>query len=196
MRRWGNLLMARLVNRIIWGARFTDVSCGFRAYSRDAALRLHLFGRFTYTQEMFIDLAAKGVNMTEVPLRVRGVREKGRSRVAASLWVYGVRAGTILLRAMRDVRPLSFFGAIGAVVFGLGVLMGLTVFGYWCFTEHTSPIRSVLVGSATFMVIGFLLGVAALLADMIGRLRSAQEDIRYAMRKAHYDSSQDGPPPP
>ncbi len=70
-------MMARLVNRVIWGGRFTDVSCGFRAYSREAALRLHLFGRFTYTQEMFIDLAAKGVNMTEVPLRVRGVRENG-----------------------------------------------------------------------------------------------------------------------
>ena len=97
---------------------------------------------------------------------------------------------------MRDVRPLSFFGAIGLGVFGLGALMGLTVFGYWCFTSHTSPIRSLLFGSATFMVIGFLLGVAALLADMIGRLRSAQEDIRYAMRKAYYDAPPDGPPAP
>jgi len=196
LRRWGNRMMARLVNRVIWGGRFTDVSCGFRAYSRETALRLHLFGRFTYTQEMFIDLASKGVSMTEVPLRVRGVRQSGDSRVAKSLWVYGARAGIILLRAMRDVRPLSFFGAIGLGVFALGALMGLTVFGYWCFTGRTSPIRSVLFGSATFMVIGFLLGIAALLADMIGRVRRTQEDIRYALRKAHYESPPEGPPPP
>ncbi len=196
LRRWGNRMLARLVNRAIWGAHFTDVSCGFRAYSREAALRLHLFGRFTYTQEMFIDLAGKGVRMTEVPLRVRGVRESGNSRVAASLWLYGARAGIILLRAMRDLRPLSFFGAIGLVAFGLGALMGLTVFGYWCATGHTTPIRSVLFGSATFMVIGFLLGVAALLADMIGRVRRTQEEIRYALRKDLYEPPPDGPPPP
>jgi glycosyltransferase involved in cell wall biosynthesis len=196
VRRWGNRMMARLVNRTIWGARFTDVSCGFRAYSRDAALRLNLFGRFTYTQEMFIDLAAKDVRMTEVPLRVRGVRETGESRVAKSLWTYGVRAGIIMLRAMRDIRPLSFFGAIGLAVFALGALLGLAVFGYWCFTEHTSPIRSLLFGSATFMVIGFLLGVAALLADMLGRIRRTLEEVRYAQRKAYYDAPPEEPPAP
>ena len=73
-KRWGNRLMCRIINWIIWGARFTDVSCGFRAYTRETALRLNLFGQFTYTQETFIDLAAKGVRMAEVPLRVRGER--------------------------------------------------------------------------------------------------------------------------
>jgi glycosyltransferase involved in cell wall biosynthesis len=189
LRKWGNRLLARLVNRAIWGARFTDVSCGFRVYSREAALRLNLFGRFTYTQEMFVDLAAKGVRMTEVPLRVRGVRQQGKSRVAASLPAYALQAGTILLRAMRDARPLSCFGALGLGVFGLGVLMGLVVFVYWCFTEHTSPIRSLLFGSVAFVVIGFLLGVAALLADMMGRMRRTLEEVRYAQRKADYDAA-------
>ena len=194
-KKWGNMLMTRLVNRVLWRAHFTDVSCGFRAYSREAALRLNLFGRFTYTQEMLIDLASKGVLMTEVPLRVRGVRETGESRVAKSLWAYGTRAGAIILRALRDVRPLSFFGAIGLAVFLFGALLGLTVFGYWCFTGQTSPIRSLLIGSATFMMLGFLLAVAALLADMIGRLRITMEEIRYAQRKADYDAHrEDGPP--
>jgi glycosyltransferase involved in cell wall biosynthesis len=190
-RKWGNILMTRLVNRVLWRAHFTDVSCGFRAYSRETALRLNLFGRFTYTQETFIDLASKGVTMAEVPLRVRGVRETGDSRVARSLWVYGVRAGAIILTALRDVRPMSFFGAIGLAVFLFGVLLGLLVFGYWCVTGQTSPIRSVLLGSGTFMTLGFLLAVAALLADMVGRLRITMEEIRYAQRKADYGAGDD-----
>jgi len=193
-KRWGNVLLARLVNWVIWGSRFTDVSCGFRAYSREAALRLNLFGRFTYTQETFIDLAAKDVPMTEVPLRVRGVRQRGESRVANSLWRYGVKAGTIMVRAVRDMRPLKFFGGIGLAVFLFGALLGLIVFGYWCFTGQTSPIKSLLLGSGTFLTLGFLLTVMAMLADMIGRLRNTMEDIRYAQRRADYDSHRDEGP--
>ena len=63
---WGNRMMVRLINWIIWGAHFTDVSCGFRAYSRDTALQLNLFGRFSYTQEMFIDLAGKDLTGQKV----------------------------------------------------------------------------------------------------------------------------------
>jgi len=53
IKRVGNRMMTRLVNHIAWGADFSDVSCGFRAYTRDTLLKLHLFGEFTYTQETF-----------------------------------------------------------------------------------------------------------------------------------------------
>ena len=49
-------------------------------------MRLTLFGRFTYTQETFIDLLGKGLTIVEVPLRVRGQREYGSSRVAGTDW--------------------------------------------------------------------------------------------------------------
>ncbi len=62
VKRWGNRQMSRLVSGII-RHRFHDVSCGFRAYSRETALRLNLWGAFTYTQESFLDLAAKGMRM-------------------------------------------------------------------------------------------------------------------------------------
>src|SRR5439155_267782 len=83
----------------------TDVSCGFRAFNREAAYRLTLFGRFTYTQETFIDLFAKGVRIVEVPLKVRGVREHGKSRIARSIFKYASNSFTIILRAMRDNHP-------------------------------------------------------------------------------------------
>jgi glycosyltransferase involved in cell wall biosynthesis len=183
---WGNRMMCRLINWIIWDAHFTDVSCGFRAYSRDTALQLNLFARFSYTQEMFIDLAGKDIRMTEVPLRVRGVREFGKSRVAGSLWRYANRATTIILRAMRDTRPLKFFGGIGLSVVLIGVLLGFIVFGFWVATRRTEPVKSLLIGSSVFLTLGFLLCTVALMADMIGRLRKTMDDIRYTLRRIEY----------
>ena len=176
-KRWGNRMMCRLVNRICWNSSYTDVSCGFRAYSRETAMRLTLFGDFTYTQESFIDLLGKGVHIVEIPLRVRGVREFGTSRVASNLWRYAVRSGSIIVRAARDVRPMAFFGAMGAILLTLGILCGGIVFGWWLATGHTSPIQSLLTGSAVFLILGFLMFILGLLADMLGRQRRLLEQI-------------------
>jgi glycosyltransferase involved in cell wall biosynthesis len=184
VKRWGNRMMCSLINRICWNARFTDVSCGFRAYSREAAMSLTLFGNFTYTQESFIDLVAKGIHIVEVPLKVRGVRAVGESRVTRNVWHYAVAAATIVVRAARDIRPLAFFGSIGLVIFVLGLGCAGTVFGWWLATGHTSPIKSLLIGAAAFLILGFLLIVLALIADMLGRQRALLHQVLYTLRKS------------
>ena len=105
---WGNQVVTGMINWVCGGTDFTDVSCGFRGFTREAAYRLTLFGRYTYTQETFIDLFSKGVRMVEVPLKVRGVREHGKSRIASSIWKYATNSFPIILRAMRDIQPLKF----------------------------------------------------------------------------------------
>src|ERR1043165_8986050 len=120
-----------MINWICGGTRFTHVSCGFRAVKREAAYRLTLFGRFTYTQETFIDLFAKGLRIVEVPLKVRGVREHGKSRVARSILKYASSSFPIILRAMRDIQPLKFFGGIAMLLALIGTLMGGFVTGWY-----------------------------------------------------------------
>ena len=71
LKRWGNGMMARLVSRLA-GQKFHDVSCGMRCYGRPALLSLNPIGRFTYTQEVFLNLAFKQLRIAEVPLAVRG----------------------------------------------------------------------------------------------------------------------------
>jgi len=184
---WGNRMMCCVVNHIIRARpKFTDVSCGFRAYSRDAALRLNLFGTYTYTQESFIDLASKKVRMVEVPLRVRGEREHGKSRIAHSLVSYARNAGLILIRSMRDLHPLRFFGLIGLLVFLIGVLLGGFVFIHWLRTGFTSPYKSVLLGSAVALIMSFLLFVLALLADMLGTVRKNVERLQMLIKQAKF----------
>jgi glycosyltransferase involved in cell wall biosynthesis len=182
IKKWGNRMMCRLIKWICWGKRFTDVSCGFRAYSRDIALQLTLFGDFTYTQESFIDMIAKGFHIKEIPLQVRGKRQHGNSRVAGNLWRYAVQSAGIIILAARDIRPLMFFGSLGAILLVLGIACGGVVFGWWLSTGGTSPLRSLLIGSAVFLILGFLLIVLALQADMMGRQRKLMEEILYVIR--------------
>lgn len=108
MKKWGNKRVAHIVNRIT-SQELRDVSCGFRAYSRDAALRATLLGGHTYTHEIILDLAFRGLRIIEVPVKVQGVRKFGKSKVAGNLWKYGWNSLIIILRAFRDYQPMRFF---------------------------------------------------------------------------------------
>jgi hypothetical protein len=187
---WGNHVVTRMINWVCGGTTFSDVSCGFRAFSREAAYRLTLFGRYTYTQECFIDLFSKGMRIVEVPLTVRGVREHGKSRVAGSVIKYATNSLPIIIRAMRDIQPLKFFGGIAASLFAPGVALGLFVCGWYLYTGlltdkgyRTTPYTSLIVVSGIMITLSFIMGVLALLADMMGRHRKISEEMLYLARK-------------
>ena len=183
---WGNRVVTNIINWVCGGTSFTDVSCGFRAFNREAAYRLTLFGRFTYTQECFIDLFSKGMRMAEVPLKVRGVREHGKSRIASSILKYATNSLPIILRAMRDIQPLKFFGGIAMLLFIPGVAIGAFVTGYYVVKGKTSPFTSLITMSGIAITLAFLLGVLALLADMLGRHRKITEELLYLARRKVY----------
>lgn len=187
---WGNRAMTMIIN-FLTHKNFTDVSCGFRAYSRETALKLVLFGRFTYTQESFIDLAYKDVRMAEVPLLVRGEREHGKSRVASRLWRYGLKSASIIFRAARDYQPLYFIGVPGVGIFLLGVAMGFWLLAHYLQTGQTYPYRSLVQVSGILIIVGFLLLFMSLLGDMLHRNRVVLDELLYHERKRRYDYNRD-----
>jgi len=181
IKRWGN----RWVAQIVWllsGKRFRDVSCGFRAFSREALLRMNLFGSFTYTQETFLDLLFKDLPIVEVPVRVRGTREFGVSRMASSIPKYAWRSLKIMMRAFISYRPFSFFSVIAGVfgVTGLSLLGFLAVhyFQTGAFSPH---IWAGFVGGS-FSFMGILTLVLGIVGDMLVRIRMNQEDILYRLK--------------
>lgn len=183
---WGNTWVTRLVN-FITGRKFTDVSCGFRAYNRDTALRLTLFGKFTYTQETLIDAAFKDIEIVEIPLQIRGEREHGKSRVANNLWRYATKSASIMFRAARDYKPVYFFGMPGLVVALVGLGCGIFLAIHYLKTGQTYPYRSLVSVSGVLLIIGFLLMFLSMLADMQHRNRMIIEKILYLTRKKSYD---------
>ena len=200
---YGNKIVTRLINWVCGSTCFTDVSCGFRAFTREAAYRLTLFGRYTYTQETLIDLFSKGVRMAEVPLKIRGVREHGKSRVASSIFKYASNSLPIILRAMRDIQPLKFFGGIAMFLFLIALGTGSIVGGWYLYhtekmdingvrtvvhTYKTSPYTALITVSGIFLTLSFLLAILALLADMLGRHRRISEELLYLARRRIYSN--------
>ncbi len=185
IKKYGGIVLSQLVNTVIWGGGFTDVLCGFRAYSRDTALRLNLYSRFTYTQESLIDAAAKGVRMTEVSVKVRGEREFGKSRVVASLLVYAAQAMTILARAIRDTRPLMFFG-VQALVFMVVGLLGIGTSIILADSRGPLTIATGMIFSSASLIVGSLIMVLTLIADQLGRIKRLHETTLYMARLEFY----------
>jgi glycosyltransferase involved in cell wall biosynthesis len=180
---WGNRLMSLLVSRLT-GVRLWDVSCGMRCYNRTAALHLHLLGQFTYAQEVILNLAFKGLRLLEVPLRVRGVREVGHSRVARSLTTYAWQSTKIILRAYRDHYPMRFFGTIsGALLLPSGVLGAWLAFHYLR-SGQLSPHKWAGFSSATLLALAVAFFLTGLIGDMLNRQRVYLEELLFRQRSA------------
>ncbi len=175
----------RAVALIVWmltGERYHDVSCGFRAFSRQALLRMNLFGSFTYTQETFLDLAFKDLKIQEYPVKIRGTREFGESRMASSIPRYAVRSLQIMLRAFISYRPFTFFGAIACFFFALGFSLLLFLGVHYIRTGAFSPhIWAGFVGGS-FSFLGFSTLILGFIGDMLVRVRLNQERILYHLR--------------
>jgi glycosyltransferase involved in cell wall biosynthesis len=148
---WGNRLMSLLISRLV-GKKYLDVSCGFRAYSKRALLLLNLQGRFTYTQEIFIDLSFKGLNIREIPIKVKYFPSR-RSKVASNLFVYGVNTLKIILGTYRDYRPLAFFSVIALIFLIIGIGFEIVLLVTYISQGTFSPnIWSGFVGAAFFFL--------------------------------------------
>lgn len=180
-RYWGNRFFSALMTWLL-GERLRDVSCGFRAYSREALLNLNLLGKHTYTQESLFDLVYKGLRVTEVPITVRYFDDR-TSRVASNLVRYGSNALKIIIRTARDFRPLRFFGVFAGFVFAVGAAMDLWLLFFWLSTGSFSPYKFVGFTGTALLVVGLLILGFALLADMLDRLRVNQERVLYQQRR-------------
>jgi glycosyltransferase involved in cell wall biosynthesis len=182
MKRWGNMVIARWISRMT-GQAFADVSCGFRAYSRNAFLRLNLTGNFTYTHEVFLNLAFAGLRIREVPVRVRGERQHGTSRVADNLFHYAWRAAGIILGTYRDYSPLRFFSMIALVCFGIGAIALGCLGLHWLRTGAFFPYKAVGFVGGCFWGAALLVYLIGLVAQMQVRIRSGLEDVLYRVRR-------------
>lgn len=178
----GNKFMSWLISKLT-KRKFYDVSCGFRAYSKETLLRINLFGKFTYTQETFIDLVFKCVRILEIPIPVLGVRKYGKSRVASNLFKYGMNSLRIILHSFIDYKPLSIFGFLAFFMFLIGMLFGCFFLVHYILTGKFSPHIWAGFVSGFFLTMSFLIAVFSLLGDMLSRIRLNQEEILYYLKK-------------
>lgn len=183
---WGNKQVTKIISSIT-DQKFTDVSCGYRAYGREALLRLNIFGDFTYTHESILSVIYQGLRVLEMPISVRYDSER-KSRVAGSISNYAVQTSKIIFRVLLDYRPMRVFGTSGGILIGIGALFELFLFIYYAFTGSFTPYKAAGFIGLGFILFGMLVLLIALVSDMLNRLRINMDQQLYETKKLRYEN--------
>ncbi|RMF64852.1 MAG: glycosyltransferase family 2 protein [Calditrichaeota bacterium] len=168
------------VVRHVSDTEIPDTTSGFRAFSRDAALRLNVLSRFTYTLETIIQAGKSNIAITHVPVETNETLRE--SRLFRSIPKYIKRSAATIFRIYTMYEPLKAFSIIGGVVFSGGLLLSLR-FVYFYFTGNGGGHIQSLILSAVLMLIGFQVFMIGLLADLIRGNRQLIEDVQYRVKK-------------
>lgn len=183
---WGNRFLAWFFSWLL-GQNITDVTCGFRAFTREAVMRLELFGRYTYTQEMFLQFARQNLAFGEVPVAVQPTkRPGGQSHVVGNVGHYLFQVSVILIRSLRDYKPFHFFGLPAAALGLLGLITGLFTLIHYLQVGEITPYKSLGVIALFAWLGSLLLFVFALLADMLDRIKTHQSNTLYYVRQLYF----------
>lgn len=170
---------------VFTGIQVPDAASGFRAYTREAALLLSAVRpQYTHTIDTLIRAAQKNLKIRSVPVRVN---EKARdSRLIASTRQYVWRQSLILLRVFTMTQPLKVFGLAALAFLMLGLAGCVRFLVYYVANGGSGHVQSVVI-SAGLIVVGFVVGMIGLAADMISANRELIEDSLYRLRKAELE---------
>lgn len=164
-----------------------DAPSGFRAYSREAAMRMNVVNEYTYTLETIVQAGRTKIPMTSVPIRTNA--ELRPSRLFSSMFGYVKKSMLTILRAYMMYKPLVFFTLLGLVPFIVGAGIGIRFLVYFFGGTGAGHVQSLILAS-TLMLLGFQTFVVGLQADMIAANRKILEDIQYHVRKVDYDGTE------
>lgn len=162
-----------------------DAPSGFRALSREAAMRINVVNDYTYTLETIVQAGREKIAITSVPIRTNA--ELRPSRLFKSIWGYVKKSIVTILRAYMMYKPLKCFTflTIPPVLIGLAYIIRFLIF----VVQGTASghVQSLIL-ACTLVIIAFLTAMMGLIADMISGNRKILEDTQYHVRKTEYDA--------
>ncbi len=172
------------VVRRISGTQVEDAPSGFRALSRDAAMRMNVFNRYTYTLETIIQAGYKNIPILCVPVRVNA--DLRPSRLVKSVPRYIQRSIFTMIRIFVVYRPFKFFFSIGTVFFLVGFLLGCRFLWHWLAGGGRGMTQSLIL-AAVLILMGTVFSMMAFIADLLSVNRQLLEDIQYRQRRNCFD---------
>lgn len=161
-----------------------DAPSGFRAYSRQAAMKLNVVNQYTYTLETIIQAGRNKAAITSVPINTNPVTRK--SRLFKSMYSYIKRSSSTIIRSYMMYRPLKFFSVLSTLFFTIGFVIGVRFIILYLRGYGAGHIQSLIL-SSILLLIGFQTFILGLQADLIACNRKLLEDIQYHVRKLDYD---------
>ncbi len=162
------------------GFEIPDATSGFRALTREVALRTVVLSHYSYTLETLIQAGDQRTQVKFVPVSTNPPSRP--SRLMRGMWDYLTHSTVTIIRAYTLYRPLRLFVMIGAGLVLLGVLGVLRFLIYFAVGAGNGHIQSLII-SAVVLIVGFQTWLIGLVADLIGFNRKLLEEILYRMRK-------------
>jgi glycosyltransferase involved in cell wall biosynthesis len=176
--KYGNRVANFAMQRLL-GLPDVDVSTGFRAYTREAALRLNVLSNHTYTHETLVHALDQRLAIANVPLQARAVERP--SRLIRSIASHVRRAGLVILSSFTLYRPLQVWSTLGAVFALLGSVPFVRFLYFYTQGQSEGHIQSLLAGSA-LLFLGIQMLIAGLLAWAVGWNRRLIEEVLYRQK--------------
>jgi hypothetical protein len=161
-----------------------DAPSGFRAFSREAAMRLNVVNDYTYTLETIVQAGRSKMPIMSVPIRTNP--ELRSSRLFHSMWGYVKKSMLTILRAFMWYKPLYCFTMVALVPTLIGLAIGIRFLCFYFNGAGNGHVQSLIL-ACTLLIIGFITFMIGLLADLIAANRKILEDVQYHVRKLEYD---------
>lgn len=167
--------------RRVSNTKIRDTTSGFRAFSRTAAMQMHVFNEYTYTLETIIQAGQKGIAIVDVPIRTN--EQLRPSRLIKSIPDYLRKSGLTIVRIFMTYQPFIFFLAPGGIFFLLGTSIGLRFLYLFYFTAGGSGHIQSLILTAILLSLGTFLVITGLIADLISVNRKLLERIDFKVQQ-------------
>lgn len=177
------------VVRNISGTTVPDAVSGFRAYSREAALRLNVLSRFSYTLETIIQAGKLGLKIVSIPIQTNETERP--SRLQKNMWHFMKAQASTILRVYAFYEPLRTFGYISLPFLLVGIGSWFRFF-YFVFTEQSGIARysqSITIGSGLF-VAGVLILLFGIQADIASKHRQLTQEMLYRLKKMELERAE------
>jgi glycosyltransferase involved in cell wall biosynthesis len=179
--------MGSWIVRGLSGTTVPDVTSGFRAFSREAALRMNVVSEFTYTLETIIQAGKKQLFVTHVDVDVR--ETKRPSRLFRGIGGYVFHSIGTIGRIYALYNPMRVFSIIGGLLLLGGFVIGARFTYYYFTTGGTGRIQSLIL-AAVLLIAGFQAVLFGLIADLIGSSRAILEDALLRIRRLELERSE------
>lgn len=167
------------------GFAIPDATSGFRAFSREAALRTTVLTEYSYTLETLIQAGAHRLAIEYVPVRVNpGTRE---SRLIRNLPEFVGKSVLTIVRVYATYRPLRVFVAIGGLFLAGGLALGLRFLYFLLASQGAAGHIQSLILAAILTILGVQVALIGLMADLVGVNRRMMEETLYRVRKMELD---------
>ena len=185
LQRFGSWVVRQVSN-----TQVPDTTSGFRAYTREAALRMTIVSDYSYTLESIIQAGKRRMAIAHVPVRCNPKTRP--SRLFDSVLSYIKNSGATIVRVYAMYEPLKVFTYIGLVVAAAGAALSGRFMYYYLLGDGAGHVQSLIL-SAVLLIVGFQVGLIGLLADVISGNRRLIEDVLYRIRLMELDRLGVGP---